>query len=599
VSAGPQVDWFSQNAPPQAASQGSGDWFNDNAPRQAAQPPEQPGFFKRLGQSLGVPTSMEQLQASAQPSTAETIIGPAATAGKMLWNYGKTAIRGSQEGGQDVTDAAQNIRAGQPILPNVGKAGFGLLHGLLQATPFVGPAIDTAGQDVANQNYAGAAGGLTGVIGQVAAPELIARGVNAANRLAAPLGDTVTKPRGTIAPEQYSPQELKAYADANNIPLNAAQATEHNLPRNIQSAGERATIGGTAVRQQNKAAQAAVATHTNEMMDGFSPDTPDRASAGAAIQNNVEAALNREQETSRQQYADIDKQAQGVTVDLTPVKETAARVLSDSNFVRQAGLDPKSATRILQGIENTPDAGTFSQAQQLRSALLDASRSPDLAISTQAQGWIKQLTGATDRQMMEAAQSKPGLEDSFRTANDHWQQLQDDFNSPRSALRQILQEPDPSKVPQKLTQRGQTGGSPYNAQLLDQYGIDKGPIKRVIMEDLLSKDFRLWNKTLGGYSDDFMRSMFTPEELDSVYKTAAIGRSVGLNTNPSGTAGVTGAMEDVQKPIRSLLPKAAAAKMTNSQRFNDRMMQAPGKPASRTVPLSVLLGSRGLDTEDE
>jgi hypothetical protein len=94
--------------------------------------------------------------------------------------------------------------------------------------------------------------------------------------------------------------------------------------------------------------------------------------------------------------------------------------------------------------------------------------------------------------------------------------------------------------------------------------------------------------------------MFTPEELDSVYKTAAIGRSVGLNANPSGTAGVTGAMEDVQKPIRSLLPKAMAAKMTNSPRFNDRMMQTPGKPASRTVPLSVLLGSRGLsDADDE
>jgi hypothetical protein len=111
---------------------------------------------------------------------------------------------------------------------------------------------------------------------------------------------------------------------------------------------------------------------------------------------------------------------------------------------------------------------------------------------------------------------------------------------------------------------GQTGGSPYNAELLDQYGIDKDPIKRVIVEDLLGKDFRLRGKTLGGYSDDFLRSMFTPEELDSVYKTAATGGSVGLNTNPSGTAGVTGAMEDVQKPIRSMLPKGMAAKATKS-----------------------------------
>jgi hypothetical protein len=113
----------------------------------------------------------------------------------------------------------------------------------------------------------------------------------------------------------------------------------------------------------------------------------------------------------------------------------------------------------------------------VRSGLLDASRSPDLAISNQAQGWIKQLTGATDSQMMQAAKSKPGLETSFRAANDHWTRLQEDFNNPRSPLSQILDEPDPSRVPQKLTQRGQIGGSPFNAQLLDRYGIDKGPVK--------------------------------------------------------------------------------------------------------------------------
>jgi hypothetical protein len=65
---------------------------------------------------------------------------------------------------------------------------------------------------------------------------------------------------------------------------------------------------------------------------------------------------------------------------------------------------------------------------------------------------------------------------------------------------------------------------------------------------------------------------------------------VGLNTNPSGTAGVTGAMEDVQKPIRSLLPKAAAAKLTRSPWFNKQMMR-PGNQRRQTVPLSVLLGT--------
>jgi hypothetical protein len=44
--------------------------------------------------------------------------------------------------------------------------------------------------------------------------------------------------------------------------------------------------------------------------------------------------------------------------------------------------------------------------------------------------------------------------------------------------------------------------------------------------------------------------VFTPDELAEVYKTGMIGRSAGLNTNPSGTAAVTGEMQDVTHPER-------------------------------------------------
>jgi hypothetical protein len=177
--------------------------------------------------------------------------------------------------------------------------------------------------------------------------------------------------------------------------------------------------------------------------------------------------------------------------------------------------------------------------------------------------------------------------------------MQDDFNNPRSPLAQILQEPDPSKIPQKLTQKGQIGGSPYNAQLLDRYGIDKGPVKWAIAGDLLQKNFGLsGGKTLGGYSDPFLQSVFTPGELSGLYKTGAIARSVGLNTNPSGTSAVMGAMQDIQKPIRSLAPKAAAAKLTTSPAFNQRMM-TPGKPPFKS-PLPVLpLGKKRFQNNSD
>ncbi len=411
------------------------------------------------------------------------------------------------------------------------------------------------------------------------------------SRISSPLGDVVAKPRGSIPPEQFSPTELKSYADQNGIPLNAAQATGHNLPRNLQSAGERATVGGTAVRKQTMAGQAAVIDHAEKLASSFSPNTPDLPSAGSAIRASVDQALAREQMASRQMYAAIDQKAGGVSVDLRPLKQTAQKILADSDFVRKVGaLDPKKATAILQDMANLPNQGSFSDAQQLRSALLDASRTPELAISNQAQAWVKQLTGTVDGEMMKAATSKPGLEQAFRTANSHWEQLQDDFNNPRSPLAQILREPDPSKVPQKLTQRGQIGGSPYNVQLLDKYGINKGPVKWTILNDLMDKDFRLWNKTLGGYSQDFLGSLFAPNELQAVYKTGAIARSLGLNTNPSGTAAVSGAMEDVKHPIITAGPKAAAAKLTQSPAFNAWLLR-PGRGSGGRVPLSVLLNA--------
>ena len=496
--------------------------------------------------------------------------------------------------GQSEQSAAKDLLSQGQNWKGANLYTSGLVDRGLAVVPMVGPWLNSVAQRYENGDASGAATDVASAVGLMHVAPLAQEAVGKVlGRAQAPLGSTTGTPRGTIPANDYSPADLKAYADANGIPLTAAQATENVGLRAVQSSGERALVGGTAVKQGIQATQAAIADHAEGLVDNFSPGTPDLASQGAAIQGNVQAALDREMETSRLNYADVDDMADGTKVDLRPVKKTAGQVLSDSNFVRQAGLDPKRATSILQGITDVPNSATFSEAQQLRSALLDASRSPELAISNQAQGWLKQVIGGTDSVMMDAAETKPGLEDSFRTANDHWTQLQEDFNSPRSVLNQILSEPDPNRVPQKLTQRGQIAGSPYNAQLLDKYGIDKGPVKAAIVQDLLNRNFGLYGKNLGGYSDNFLRSLFTPDELDEVYKTGALARSAGLNTNPSGTAAVNAAIEQTMNPIR-LAGQSAAAKLTNSSAFNDWMMRnRPQTGPGSAVPVSVLVNSAG------
>ncbi len=143
---------------------------------QAITQQEQPGFFKRLAQSVGLPSSVAEADATVPHSVGEAVSGALAKSTGLLQpivNYAQNAGKGIAEGAQDVVDAGRNIVAGQPILPNIGKAASGGAHAILQATPVVGPSIDTAGQDIAQGNYAGAAGGLTGAIAQVAAPDAL------------------------------------------------------------------------------------------------------------------------------------------------------------------------------------------------------------------------------------------------------------------------------------------------------------------------------------------------------------------------------------------------------------------------------------------
>jgi hypothetical protein len=608
------TDWFDQNAPaipkgssgapkapstavsspasPQAIQGGSGDWFAKNAPAQSAPAATAPAPMSKLELLLRAvdPTGLGQmglvhkeigdwLTDKAEKNRSENLAAEAAGKPKPH-SEAVTSFLGG------LADLAE-MGASSTSPTNMAIAGG---VALANTNPVTGIPVDAAivahgGLGVAKNAPAAIAGNPEAAQNALlSAAEMAGGGAGAAQQISAvrnfvPLGKTMTTPRGTTPPTDYTPEEVKAYADANGIKLSAAQATGHNLPQALQTAGERAAVGGTAVKTQIADSQAALTTHAETLMDRFSPTTPDTASIGKALQSGVQKALDTQLTKADANYAKVDATAQGTTVDLKPVKAMADRILADTDILQKASLDPKTATRVLKGLENLEDDASFSDAQKLRSALLDLSRSPELAISTTAQGMLKQVIGATDQAMMDAAQGTPELQKAFRSANAHYEQIQEDMNSPRSPLNQILSEPDPSKVPQKLTAKGQTGGSPYNAQLLDTYSIDKGPLKRVILGDMLNKNFGLYGKSLAGYSDEFLRSVFTPDELDAIYKTGVIGRSLGLNVNPSGTAGATSAIEQTGNPLKAA-KQTAAAKFTASPHFNNWLMRVTGAAPS-------------------
>lgn len=175
-----QDEWEVVSQTPAPASAAGDEWTvvsQTPAKPKAGGPPERPGYFRRLGQSFGVPTSKQELMdaipsipkslpeagidvfKAANPLLAPTIKN---TEG-YLWEAG----RGLKRGYQEVKEAGTNIGEGGPILANVGKAASGGMEAATSLTPFIGPTIRTAGTDWFMKNYRGALGGMTGTILQL------------------------------------------------------------------------------------------------------------------------------------------------------------------------------------------------------------------------------------------------------------------------------------------------------------------------------------------------------------------------------------------------------------------------------------------------
>src|SRR5882672_1273443 len=122
------------------------------APPVAAQP-QTPGFFKRLAQGTGVPSSAEELKA-LQPSATETAINLVAPgiqqAAKAVSSYGKGLYGEGKKATGEAVEASRNIAQGGPVGANIGKAAAGanefLLRGVLG--PFGGAPVQAFGEDV-------------------------------------------------------------------------------------------------------------------------------------------------------------------------------------------------------------------------------------------------------------------------------------------------------------------------------------------------------------------------------------------------------------------------------------------------------------------
>lgn len=251
-----------------------------------------------------------------------------------------------------------------------------------------------------------------------------------------------------------------------------------------------------------------------------------------------------------------------------------------------------------QGIPATPAAKPGSEPlldvstlQQLRTAFWEIANDFEGTTGKRHNAIASEIVHDLD-QAMEAAADEAGTLETWRRANKQWRTMEELFNKHDSPLTQVLKENDPGRVVQKLTRKGDIGGSAHSLRMAKDAGVDLGPVRRHVVEDIKDNNFKpgKGGKYLGGYSHDFLKELFAPEELEELYLLGRTGRALNFEVNPSGTSNVEGMRGEIGNILgRSLraMTGPAAAKLTLSPRFSE-IMTGKSKPAVRAPRPSLL-----------
>lgn len=135
-------------------------------------PVQPPGFWGRLGESLGIPTSMEQLramgpgmqlfQSQEHPTAAavgNAVVGPAGEAARAAINYGRNLASKATD---PMTPAEQADMAKHPVGQAVNQGAKFIEEGVL--APVGGQAVSNIATDIGQHDWGAAGGDILGTI---------------------------------------------------------------------------------------------------------------------------------------------------------------------------------------------------------------------------------------------------------------------------------------------------------------------------------------------------------------------------------------------------------------------------------------------------
>jgi hypothetical protein len=413
-------------------------------------------------------------------------------------------------------------------------------------------------------------------------------------------GDVMSRtPTNAPAAGQLTNAEINQFAQSKGIDLLPGQATESRPVQAIQAVGERAiTPAGEELARHKQSQSLALQNSFAETKNAVSP-APGMDANGKVFSDAAKSKAQSLKSQATAKYDQFREAAGEVPVDLSEASDNLIKRLD------QYGLEKNEIPSALSKVYEPPSpevgAGVpheidIARAQTLRSNALDIARtSPDGRIRSFARGVAEDLTGAiekaADSVIAEAPeQSQASLSQLWKDANATYKQYAQAFTDRKSPLYNVLGQPDPAKSMQRFAGPGNVGGSVQNVRAAQAQGIDLSPVKRVVLENIEKKNFRVnqGGNAIAGYSPEFLKTLFTPEEFKNIQLHANVARKIGFEMNPSGTSNV----QSAERQIGGILDRSVhaltapiAARLSLSEGFKRGVMGEPAAaPQGSSVP---------------
>jgi hypothetical protein len=339
----------------------------------AAQPPQKPGFLARAG----LPSTTAELPAFLIHIgfPIESGIVALKDAPQDVKDYAVRTYEDLKDVFKEQNEALQNVSEGGPFWFNLGKGLAPVVKAGLRQIPFVGSQEYTAGEDVANKNYAGAAGGLTAVIAQVVLPEIL-RGTSEGGRLSSAIKEHAN------AKTILDGRTGEADVAARQALIAEAKVTEL---RNRRAAGDPVLDAELVQAQEDASAARANASKAQKALD----DAQTARNEAAVKANNLirQAAVKAQKEEAfHQQVLENQRKAKIKTGTAEEVEKSAAdfqKVIPPG--VGKAAYTPEDAAAVRPILEKAHGVSPVDSPQ----GVVDALESDRVSRDNEVRGLVR------------------------------------------------------------------------------------------------------------------------------------------------------------------------------------------------------------------